>query len=83
VARSTTYRDDCTFKPVKNDTLIGITEIGERFGVAKNTAWRWTRRPDFPAPAARLASGPVWRAADVDAWERVPRRPGPKPAGRP
>lgn len=65
-----------------DDSLIGVTEIGERFGVAKNTAWRWTRRSDFPLPAARLASGPVWRAADVDAWAKRPRRPGPKPKAK-
>ncbi len=51
-----------------NDELIGVSEIAARFGVAVNSAWRWTQRADFPAPAVRIASGRAWRTDDVDAW---------------
>jgi hypothetical protein len=48
------------------------------FVVAKNSAWRWTQREDFPEPEARLASGPVWKRADVKAWGKqwLPLPPG-------
>jgi predicted DNA-binding transcriptional regulator AlpA len=60
--------------------LVGLTEIAQAHSVARNSAWRWTRRADFPAPAIRLARGPLWRRADVETWaERLPLRPGPKP----
>ena len=59
--------------------LVGTAEIAERAGVATATVHSWRRRhPGFPEPAARLASGPVWRWADVEAWLSVPR-----PSGRP
>jgi len=65
-----------------NEVFVGVTEIAEAYGVAVNSAWRWTRRDDFPAPTARLARGPLWRRADVDKWaERLPLRRGPKPRG--
>jgi predicted DNA-binding transcriptional regulator AlpA len=60
--------------------LVGVKEIAAMNGVAVNSAWRWTQRDDFPAPAATLARGSVWRRRDVEKWaERLPLRPGPKP----
>jgi predicted DNA-binding transcriptional regulator AlpA len=50
------------------EALVGIAEIAEMFGVARNTAWRWSKRPAFPQPAARLASGPVWHREIIEAW---------------
>jgi predicted DNA-binding transcriptional regulator AlpA len=64
----------------KESELLGVTEIAAMNGVRVNTAWRWTRRDDFPPPTARLARGPLWRRRDVEKWaERLPLRPGPKP----
>ncbi|MGH3040715.1 MAG: helix-turn-helix transcriptional regulator [Gaiellaceae bacterium] len=60
--------------------LVGLTEIAEAFGVRRNSAWRWSKRPDFPPPAARLSHGPVWRRRDVDAWAK---KTLPLPTGRP
>jgi predicted DNA-binding transcriptional regulator AlpA len=60
--------------------LLGIAEIGQLFGVARNSAWRWTKRSDFPAPTARLASGPVWQRTDVEGWAKDHL---PLPTGRP
>lgn len=54
--------------------LAGIAEIAEMLRVSKHTAVRYSTRPDFPLPLERLASGPVWRAEDVETWahERLP-----------
>jgi predicted DNA-binding transcriptional regulator AlpA len=62
--------------------VVGLAEIAVLLGVSKRTATRYTRRPDFPAPAARLAMGPIWWNDDVEAWIRqTPIRRGrpPKP----
>ena len=50
------------------DELVGLKEIAVICGVAYNTAWRWSQRPDFPQPAARLSGGSVWRREDIDRW---------------
>jgi predicted DNA-binding transcriptional regulator AlpA len=63
------------------EALVGIAEIADMFGVARNTAWRWSRRARFPEPLARLASGPVWRREEIEAWgaEQLPLRTGRPP----
>ena len=50
--------------------VMGVAEIANELGVHRNTAWRWTTRDDFPVPAARLASGPIWHRRDVETWAR-------------
>ena len=60
------------------EELVGLSEIAKLHEVARNSAWRWSRRPDFPEPLARLASGPIWRRAEIDAWAstHLPLQPG-------
>ncbi len=48
--------------------IVGVAEIAKVYGVARNSAWRWTQRDDFPEPLERLSSGPVWRWRDVERW---------------
>jgi hypothetical protein len=58
--------------------LAGLSEVAELLGVTKRTATRYTQRPDFPEPVARLRAGPVWLEDDVLGWARSepPARPG-------
>jgi uncharacterized protein len=59
--------------------LVGVAEIATRSGRPINTVQSWRRRhADFPAPAIRLATGPVWRWRVVRDWisRRIARRPG-------
>ena len=60
------------------EELVGLSEIAKLQQVARNSAWRWSRRPDFPEPVARLASGPIWRRAEIEAWAsaHLPLQPG-------
>ena len=64
--------------------LAGLAEVAELLGVNKRSASRYTRRADFPEPLARLSSGPIWNAAEVEVWgaEHGPFRRG-RPAKRP
>lgn len=63
--------------------LVGVAEIAARSGHPTSTVQSWRRRHQtFPAPAASLASGPVWEWPSVDAWIGAERRaPRPSSAG--
>lgn len=62
--------------------LAGLAEVGELLGVSRRTATRYTARSDFPAPVARLRSGPVWLEHDVLAWSSALPIPRGRPARR-
>jgi predicted DNA-binding transcriptional regulator AlpA len=66
---------------VSPDELAGTAEVAEMFGVSKQTAVKYGQRADFPEPLDRLASGPVWRRDEVEAWgrEKLPLRTGRPP----
>jgi hypothetical protein len=65
--------------------LLGAAEIAERLGVTTSRVRQLEQRPDFPNPALVLAGGRIYRAEDIDAfdraWDRTPGRPPRKPAG--
>src|SRR4051794_198563 len=49
--------------------------------IAKRTAWRYTREPDFPVPYGKLSTGKVWKTTHVVAWQK--KHNAPFPTGRP
>jgi predicted DNA-binding transcriptional regulator AlpA len=59
------------FLNVAPEDMVGVSELAELLGVTKRTAIRYSQRPDFPAPLARLAAGPVWKRADVEKWAKM------------
>jgi predicted DNA-binding transcriptional regulator AlpA len=66
---------------VMSPELAGLAEIATMLDVTKRTAWNYTKRDDFPEPVDRLASGPIWKRADVERWAsaNLPLRPGRPP----
>jgi hypothetical protein len=58
--------------------LAGLAEVASLAGVSRQRAGQYAAHPDFPAPVARLAMGPVWRESDVLRFLATPRRPGRK-----
>jgi len=56
---------------VAPEELAGLAEVAAICGVTKRAAQKYTARADFPAPLDRLASGPVWLRADVEAWAKA------------
>jgi hypothetical protein len=48
--------------------LVGAPEIAAMLGVPLADAEQLTDSAAFPAPAAYIGPGPVWRKADVLAW---------------
>jgi hypothetical protein len=63
-----------------SEKVVGLAELAYLCKVSKHAAIRYSRRPDFPEPLARLASGPVWERRKVQAWAD---RTLPLPKGRP
>jgi predicted DNA-binding transcriptional regulator AlpA len=64
---------------VAPEDLVGLSEIIEMLGVAKATAFKYTRRADFPEPLGHItAAGPVWLRRDVERWakETLPLQTG-------
>lgn len=64
-------------RPRASRKLWGAGDIQRELGVSRSTLHKWRKRRDFPEPA-ETASGPIWEAATVKAWAKVPR-----PTGRP
>lgn len=61
--------DSSALADFEADELIGVTQIAEFLGKPKqNVAQHYTRRDDFPKPAAVLPTGRYWRRADIEAW---------------
>jgi Z1 domain len=53
----------------KMQDIVGINEIAEMAGVSRQAVTNWrSRTADFPRPIADLASGPVFRRAQIRAW---------------
>lgn len=57
--------------------LWGIAEIAAALKIRRETVQYHARRPGFPEPIARLAMGPVWKAADVREWRGRNRNGSP------
>jgi uncharacterized protein len=49
--------------------LVSVSEIAARAGRSVHTVQSWRRRhPDFPAPLAQLAAGPIWTWPAIRGW---------------
>ena len=46
---------------VAPEDLAGLSEIVELLGVSKATAFKYTRRADFPEPVSSLPKTAAWR----------------------
>jgi hypothetical protein len=59
--------------------LVGVGEAAAMLGISKQRVNVLSKRQDFPAPLARLGSGPVWRGGDLstfaEGWQRKGGRP--------
>lgn len=53
-----------------SERFLRDTDLAARFGVSRNSVWRWHReRPDMPR-AVRLSPGCTrWRLSEIEAWE--------------
>ena len=54
--------------------LVGIREIAAMFGVSATRAHQLTKTDNFPKPDVKLASGRIWKRADVEEWAKATGR---------
>ena len=47
-----------------------VEQVAKRFGVSKDSIWRWTRNGGFPKPLKLGGSTTRWRLSDIEEWER-------------
>lgn len=64
--------------------FVGVTEVAKMLGLTKQRiSALLSQRADFPAPLARLASGPIWRPRAIElfaaGWTRKGGRPRKNP----
>lgn len=58
---------------------MGLAEIAIRLGLSKTRARQIAAARGFPAPAATLIMGQIWRAGDVERWIRKNRPQDARP----
>lgn len=54
--------------PIDN-LYLSVEQVANRFGVSKDSIWRWKRNGDFPAPFKLGGTTTRWRLADIEEWE--------------
>jgi predicted DNA-binding transcriptional regulator AlpA len=52
----------------EDDHLLGAVEGARLLGVSRQRFYQLQKKPGFPAPAAGLARGALWRRADIEAF---------------
>ncbi len=52
-----------------NTLYLSVDQVAHRFGVSKDSIWRWKRRGDFPAPVKLGGTTTRWRLSDIEEWE--------------
>lgn len=50
--------------------VVGVAEIADILGVDRHRVYELTLSQDWPEPLARMATGSVWRTADIRRWAR-------------
>jgi predicted site-specific integrase-resolvase len=50
--------------------LVGLVEIAERCGVARQTARQWRHRGLLPEPGWMVSGAPIWEWRTIEEWAR-------------
>lgn len=54
--------------------LVGLTDIPELLGIARQTARQWRTRGALPEPQAVVSGSPVWERRTIIDWALETRR---------
>lgn len=79
VAVSVMDTDEADRRLAVRTEFLGLTEVARMLGVSKQRVHVLSARDDFPAPVAKLAAGPVWRAGDLSTFSAGWKRKGGRP----
>ena len=61
---------------VKGADPVGLAEIAQRLGVARQTVDNWRFRGDLPAPTWTVGGRPAWDWPVIAAWAQRTGRAG-------
>ena len=79
IAADVSTTEEADRRAEQRTELVGVAEVAEMLGISRQRVTTLSKRDDFPAAVARLASGPVWRAGDLstfaEGWQRKGGRP--------
>lgn len=50
-------------------SILTTNDILNRYGIGRQTLWRWRKTDSFPPPASPPLARPFWRLEDIDKWE--------------
>ena len=64
------------------DRYVGVAEVARLLEVSKQRVSQLRDSEDFPEPVAELEAGPVWPAANIEAFARTSLRKPGRPAAR-
>lgn len=57
-------------KPRTPSQFLSDTQISQRYGVSRQTVWRWASTDStFPAPIKLSPGCTRWNLTDLEAWE--------------
>ncbi|WP_428515456.1 helix-turn-helix transcriptional regulator [Roseovarius sp.] len=53
-----------------NDTFLSDADLAKRFGVSRQTVWRWHRSNlGFPRAVSLSPGCTRWKLTEIEAWE--------------
>lgn len=54
------------------ETFLSDNDLAKRYGVSRQTVWRWHRdQPDFPRVVKLTPGCARWRLSEIEAWEKA------------
>ncbi|MEI4262853.1 helix-turn-helix transcriptional regulator [Roseovarius sp. D0-M9] len=54
---------------LSENLYLSVDQVAARFGVSKDSIWRWKREGDFPAAVKLGGTTTRWRLSDIEEWE--------------
>ena len=61
-------------RPPRTFDLVGLTDIPDLLGIARQTARQWRTRGVLPEPQAVVSGSPVWERRTIIDWALETRR---------
>lgn len=58
------------YTPAMSVDPVGLADIADRLGVARQTAKQWNARKLLPPPKWMVSGSPAWNWADIEKWAR-------------
>jgi len=49
--------------------FLTVEQVAKRYGVSKDSIWRWRREGEFPRPVKIGGKTTRWRLRDLEEWE--------------